>query len=99
FEPTLKTAWPRWQRVAVAVVLGFTLTLGITNGAHYGFDAGVNAVRCHDPTAFDEGNGKKILDAENVEVTKNVHQAREQWAYFAMTVLIVPIAEERVYRG
>ena len=99
FEPRVRLTWPPWPRIVSAVIVGFALTLGITNGAHYGFDATVYAARCHDPSAFEGGTAKKLLDAENIEVTKNVHQAREQWAYFAMTVLVVPIAEERVYRG
>ena len=99
FEPGARAPWPQFSRVAGAVVLAFALTLGITNGAHYGFDAGAYVQRCTDPGGFEGGTAKRILDAQNLEVTKNVRQAREQWAYFAMTVLVVPIAEERVYRG
>jgi membrane protease YdiL (CAAX protease family) len=78
--------------------MAFALTAGLTNGAHYAFDAGAYATRCLQPSSFESG-AKRVLDAEGKDVAKNVQLAREHWAYFAMTVLVVPLAEERVFRG
>ncbi len=97
FEPGM-TRRARWARVVPAGVVAFALTVGMTAGAHYGFDAGAYATRCVSPTAFDH-TGKKALDAEGRDIAKNVERARESIPYFLMTVLVVPLAEERVFRG
>jgi len=89
---------PEWRRVLPAAVVAFALTVGMTNAAHYGFDAGAYATRCVSPDAFESG-AKHVLDLEGKDVAKNVQLARESWAYFAMTVFIVPLAEERVFRA
>jgi membrane protease YdiL (CAAX protease family) len=97
FEPRVQrpVAWPR---VLPGAVIAFALTAGMTSGAHYGFDAAAYTVRCVSPSAFDS-TGKKALDAEGRDIAKNVDKARESLPYFLMTVLIVPLAEERVFRG
>jgi len=97
FEPRARrpVAWPR---VLPGALVAFALTAGMTSGAHYGFDAAAYTVRCVSPTVFDS-TGKKALDAEGRDIAKNVEKARESLPFFFMTVLIVPLAEERVFRG
>jgi membrane protease YdiL (CAAX protease family) len=97
FEPRAGVR-PRWEAVLPAAALAFALTSGLANGAHYGFDATLNAARCVAPTAFAEP-ARAALEAEGRDVAKNVALARESAAYFMMTVVLVPICEERVFRG
>jgi membrane protease YdiL (CAAX protease family) len=97
FEPRVRRK-PAWMRVVPAAVAAFALTVGMTAGAHYGFDAAAYTTRCVSPSAF-ERTGKRALDAEGRDIGKNVEKARESIAYFLMTVLVVPLAEERVFRG
>jgi membrane protease YdiL (CAAX protease family) len=98
FERGVRIAMPAWPRILPAALVGFALTVGMTNAAHYGFDACAYATRCVSPTAF-ETNAKRVLDLEGKDVAKNVELARKSAAFFLMTVLVVPLAEERVFRS
>jgi membrane protease YdiL (CAAX protease family) len=89
-------AIPQWlPRIALATAAAFALSLGLTNGVHFGADAVAYAARCVSPAT---GAAQRLLDAEAHEVTRNLQQARVEWAFFAMNVIVVPLAEERVYR-
>jgi membrane protease YdiL (CAAX protease family) len=90
---------PTLPAVALGFVLGFALTVGLTNLAHYGVDAVAYVLRCLDPSGFEHGTVRKLLAAESGEAKRGIDEAREKWAFFAMTVFVVPIVEERVYRG
>jgi membrane protease YdiL (CAAX protease family) len=109
FEPGARLGphwWPRGRaracaaggRILPAALVGFALTVGTTSGAHYAFDAGAYATRCVSSDTF-ESSAKRVLDLEGKDVAKNVRLARESWAYFVMSVLVVPLAEERVFRA
>ncbi|MEO6574037.1 MAG: CPBP family intramembrane glutamic endopeptidase [Polyangiaceae bacterium] len=90
---------PPWPRIALGFILGFALTVGLTNLAHYGVDAIAYVLRCLDPAGFEHGTVRKLLAAESGEVKRGIDEAREKWAFLVMTVFVVPIVEERVYRG
>ena len=98
FEPARARARLAWERLVPAAMVAFALTVGMTNGAHYAFDGAAYATRCVNAAAF-EGAPRRALDAEGKDVSKNVQNARESLAYFLMTVLVVPLAEERVFRA
>jgi membrane protease YdiL (CAAX protease family) len=85
-------------RVAAAIVAAFVLTLALTDGARHIVDASAYATRCFDPAAFASG-AKRVLEAQANEVARPIVSERARWALFVMNVLIVPIVEERVYRG
>lgn len=85
-------------RVLFAVAVGFALTNGLVSGAQRTFDAGLYLQRCTHPAAF-ETEGKKLLEAENREVEQGVAKAKDRLAVMLMTVVLVPLAEERLYRG
>jgi membrane protease YdiL (CAAX protease family) len=83
--------------IALAAAAAFALSLGLTNGVHFGADAVAYAARCVSPAPA-AGAAQRLLDAEAYEVARNLKQARMEWAFFAMNVAVVPLAEERVYR-
>ena len=87
---------PRPSHITLAVIAAFALALGLTNTVHFGFDATAHVARCVSPISG--GTAARLLDAETREATRNLQQARDEWAFFAMNVLVVPFAEERVYR-
>ena len=86
-------------RTLYAIAIALALTLGLTSGVRYTVDAGVYATRCVDPAAFESSSAKRMLDQQTLEVTRNVKRDRERIALFVLNVLVVPLVEERVYRG
>jgi membrane protease YdiL (CAAX protease family) len=92
---------PRFSitRVLAAVALAFALTLGLSGVARHGIDAGAQVSRCVDPGAFSGGVAKRLIDAQNQEVSRNVPRGDGRWPLVLMNVLLVPLVEERVYRG
>jgi membrane protease YdiL (CAAX protease family) len=87
----------RLGRLALAATVGFALTYGLVSGAHRGFDAGIYLQRCTHPDAF-EREGRRLLEAETREVERGVARAKDRLPIVLMTVLAVPLAEERLYR-
>lgn len=88
----------RPTRLLFAACLGFALTMGLVSSAQRSFDAGIYLQRCTHPAEF-ERSGKKLLQAESREVEKGIQQAKNALPVLLMTVLAVPLAEERLYRG
>ena len=97
-RPMTPTPRPRLGRLALAATVGFALTYGLVSGAHRGFDAGIYLQRCTHPDAF-EREGRRLLEAETREVERGVARAKDRLPIVLMTVLAVPLAEERLYRG
>ncbi len=94
----------RLGRLAFAAAVGFALTTGLVSGAHRTFDAGIYLQRCTHPEAF-EREGRRLLEAETREVDRGIARAKGARSpegalpILLMTVLAVPLAEERLYRG
>jgi len=88
----------RPTRVLFGAVVGFALTTGLVSSAQRSFDAGIYVQRCTHPQEF-EREGKKLLEAETHEVRRGIQQAKDALPVLLMTVLAVPLAEERLYRG
>lgn len=88
----------RPTRVLFAMGVGFALTMGLVSSAQRSFDAGIYLQRCTHPAEF-ERSGKQLLLAETREVAKGIAQAKDALPVLLMTVLAVPLAEERLYRG
>jgi membrane protease YdiL (CAAX protease family) len=91
FAPALRTLY--------AIAIGLALTLGLTSGARYTLDAGVYATRCADPAAFESSGARRALEQQTLEVTRSLKRDRESLALFVLNILVVPLVEERVYRG
>jgi membrane protease YdiL (CAAX protease family) len=95
--PSVRAIGGRAATTGQAVLVGLAATLGLTHVAHYGLGAVAYASQCVEPGA-EHGLARRLLDAESVEVTRSLEGAHAKWAYVAMSVLVVPIAEERVFR-
>ncbi len=88
-----------WTRVLFATAMGLALTLGLSGVARNSIDASAQVTRCIDPAAFPTGAAKRLIDAQNQEVSRNVPRGDGRWPLLVMNVLLVPLVEERVYRG
>jgi membrane protease YdiL (CAAX protease family) len=80
-----------------AIVAGLLLTSALTGGVHFFVDAFAYALECTRSVAA--SSATKFIARESTEVTRNVHEAQRDIAFFMMTVIVAPIVEERVYRG
>lgn len=89
---------PRAWTLAAAVTQGLAATVALAHVWHYGVGALAHAWQCRDPAGFEHGLVKRFLDAQAVEATQDLEGARAKWVYITMTVLVVPLAEERVFR-
>ncbi|MCA9586148.1 MAG: CPBP family intramembrane metalloprotease [Myxococcales bacterium] len=83
-------------QTAAALLLGFVLALALANGARCFFDAGAYLARC---TGKLDAAGRALLDAEARELTWGLARAKGQVPLAVLTTLVVPFAEERIYRG
>jgi membrane protease YdiL (CAAX protease family) len=88
-------------RVAVlptlfAIVLGLVLTASLLHGTHQFFDAGGELARC--TGRLDEAT-RRLLAAEAMELARRVASVRSSTALVLMTTAVMPLAEERIYRG
>ena len=96
-----RVSFPRiaLRRVLFATATGFALTLGLSGAARNAIDASAQVSRCVDPAAFPTGTAKRVIDAQNQEVSRSVPRGDGRWPLLVMNVLLVPLVEERVYRG
>ncbi|MGH7330318.1 MAG: lysostaphin resistance A-like protein, partial [Polyangiaceae bacterium] len=82
--------------IACAIV-GIALTAGLAGSAHYSLDTIAAAIACMHTAGASQATA--FIAKEGAEVVKNVRIAREDIAFFAMTVFVSPLFEERIYRG
>jgi len=92
---------PRGTRInvvatLVAVALGLTLTGALLYGTHQFFDAGGELARC--TGRLDEAT-RRLLAAEATELSRRVASVRASTTLVLMTTALMPLAEERIYRG
>lgn len=90
---------PTVGAVVFATVVAFALTLGLSGVARHAIDVAAQVSRCADPGAFASGAAKRLIDAQNLEVSRNLPTGQDRWLLLFMNVIVVPLAEERVYRG
>jgi membrane protease YdiL (CAAX protease family) len=79
-----------------AIAAGLTLTAALLHGTHQFFDAGAELARC--TGRLDEAT-RRLLAAEAAELSQRVASVRASTALVLMTTLVMPLAEERIYRG
>lgn len=100
-KPTATTHHEREPRVRVvktvlAVALGLALTAALLHGTHQFFDAGGELARC--TGRLDEAT-RRLLAAEASELARRVSSVRASTMLALMTTAVMPLAEERIYRG
>ncbi len=83
-------------RALFAIALGLVLTASLLHGTHQFFDAGGELARC--TGRLDEAT-RRLLAAEASELARRVASVRASTALVLMTTAVMPLAEERIYRG
>jgi membrane protease YdiL (CAAX protease family) len=79
-----------------AIALGLALTASLLHGTNQFFDAGGELARC--TGRLDEAS-RRLLAAEAAELARRVASVRADTALAVMTTAVMPLAEERIYRG
>ena len=101
FERRLRLPRVEILRVLFVTVVAFALTRGLIDGARYAIDGAASASRCLAPSALQSG-AQRVVDDESREVNKMkqaIDRSGAGWGFFAMSVVVVPLVEERVYRS
>ena len=80
----------------LAIAVGLTMTAALLYGTHHFFDAGGELARC--TGRLDEAS-RRLLGAEAVELSRRVASIRASTALVLITTAVMPLAEERIYRG
>ncbi len=83
-------------RTLFAIALGLTLTAALLYGTHQFFDAGGELARC---TGRLDDATRRLLAAEANELARRVASIRASAMLVLMTTALMPLAEERIYRG
>ena len=89
---------PRTRVLAMllAIVAGLTITAALLEGTHQFMDAGGELARC--TGRLDEAS-RRLLSAEAAELSRRVATVRASTTLALMATCVMPLAEERVYRG
>jgi membrane protease YdiL (CAAX protease family) len=87
-----------WLERADAAFFGFSASIALTRLVHYTTIAFGEAMRCASPTTYDE-IARPFFEKQAGEVGQHVTSARTELLLLAMAVVVVPIVEERVFRG
>lgn len=86
----------RVVRVLLAILAGLTATAALVHGTHQFFEAGGELARC--TSRLDEAS-RRMLAAEAAELARRIANVRASTALALMTTAVMPLAEERIYRG
>lgn len=79
-----------------AIALGLTLTSSLLYGTHQFFEAGGELARC---TGRLDEESRRLLAAETRELLRRVASVRSSTALVLITTAVMPLAEERIFRG
>lgn len=83
-------------RALFAIALGLVLTASLLHGTHQFFDAGGELARC---TGRLDESARRLLAAEASELSRRIASVRASTALVLTTTAVMPLAEERIYRG
>lgn len=87
---------PSVASTLLGVFAGLALTAALLHGTHWFFDAGHELARC---TGKLDEETKRLLVKEAAETSTGIARVRASTALVLMTAVVVPLAEERIYRG
>jgi membrane protease YdiL (CAAX protease family) len=85
-----------WVQAAAFVAYGLVVPASLLHGTHQFFDAGGELARC---TGRLDDATRRLLAAEATELSRRVAWVRASTALVLMTTAVMPLAEERIYRG
>ncbi|MBX3193245.1 MAG: CPBP family intramembrane metalloprotease [Labilithrix sp.] len=83
-------------RTLGAIAVGLAITGALLYGAKQFFDAGGEVARC---VGRLDAESRRLLAAEAAEIAKRLANVRASTVLVVVTTVVVPFAEERVYRG
>lgn len=84
------------KRIVFAIAAGLAATSALVHGTHQFFEAGGELARC---TSRLDLESQRALAAEAAELAKRIASVRGSFALALMTTAVMPLAEERIYRG
>lgn len=97
----LRMPTPRRLPAIVALTgvgAAFVLTLGLAGAGHFSVQATAGIARCLHPDTWPTSFWRTLASTESLTIA-HPHTVAERWLLLVMTVVFVPWAEERVYRG
>lgn len=84
------------KRILWGVLVGIVVTVAIMTGARSFVDAGTELARCVDRL---DAEARRLAAKEALELSTAIVRVRGSALLFALTAIVFPLAEERVYRG
>jgi membrane protease YdiL (CAAX protease family) len=87
-----------WLEVADGASFGLAASIALTRLVHYTTIALAEAVRCTAPATYD-AIARPLLERQGGEIARGVASARTQIFVLVLAVALVPVIEERVFRG
>jgi hypothetical protein len=87
-----------WLEIADGAAFGFVASIAFTRFVHYTSIAIGEATRCASPTTYDRAI-RPFLERQAGEIAHGVTSARTELFVAALAVALVPVVEERVFRG
>jgi membrane protease YdiL (CAAX protease family) len=87
-----------WLEIADGASFGLAASIALTRLVHYTTIAIAEAVRCSSPATYDS-IARPLLERQGGEIARGVANARTQIFVLVLAVALVPVVEERVFRG
>jgi membrane protease YdiL (CAAX protease family) len=87
------------RRASVVALVAFVMTAGLAGGARHALDAVAGIAECLRPGGASATFVRQIAEEQRIEVARNVARDETGVSFVILTVLLVPLVEERIYRG
>jgi hypothetical protein len=87
-----------WLEIADGASFGLAASLALTRLVHYATIAIAEALRCAAPATYDS-LARPLLERQGGELTRAVANVRTQVFILVLAIALVPVIEERVFRG
>ena len=87
-----------WLEIADGASFGLAASIALTRFVHYTTIAIAESLRCAAPTTY-EAIARPLLARQGGELSRAVANARTQIFVLLLAITLVPVIEERVFRG
>ena len=98
FSKTAASTKRTWLEIADGASFGLAASIAFTRLVHYTIIATAEALRCNAPATY-EAIARPLLERQGGEIARGVASARTQLFVLVLAVALVPVVEERVFRG